>query len=279
MGDEEENDLTLEPESGETAAAEMDGGGGLEAALAAHEDAVDRLLKAHSRLGSAVKGWKKACQVGHLANRQKAAAAAHDVLADVDSAVAEATESWDFDVHGYLDSERWRREVEGVAHRKYGLRVVQNEAAQQLVSSPVAVSALPGRSALRIGRATWPAIRPTAVAAELKRLHDRVSEKSSQEFLESLYKACEHESRDGRLFIAFHKAYELFSLAPGFKKETPRDAFAEALYALHRSGVQATRGGKVVQWEWPSGKVKEREVFTVLAEDGRALRYYGMWFR
>jgi hypothetical protein len=219
-----------------------------------------------------------------MSNRDKSAAETCRRLDEASAAIRNAVGTWAFDVQSYLQGARWRDEVEAIARERHGLRVIRNDAAQQLISSPVAVQALPGQGRLRIGggRGSWPAIRPSAVAAELKRLRDRASEANSQEFLESLYRACERQERqrgDGRMFITFREAYDLFCLAPGYRKENTRQVFGEMLYTLHRSGIQATRTGKVVQWEWPSARVKETEIFTVLAEDGSTLRYYGIWFR
>ena len=45
----------------------------LEKALQEHEEQVDTLLKNATKYVGALKAWKKACQLGHLANLQKAA--------------------------------------------------------------------------------------------------------------------------------------------------------------------------------------------------------------
>lgn len=201
------------------------------------------------------------------------------LLRDVDEAVENARQSWRFDAAAYLESPLWREEVMELARERYGLRVMEDAVSQQLLSAPVAVQAAPGRRVLRIGRANWPSLRPAAVAAELKRLRERISGANSQEFLESLYAACERQSGDGRRFITFREAYDLFCLAPGYKKENPPAVFGIALYSLHRSGITSTRAGKVIHWEWPSAKVKDRDIFRVRADDGRELPYWGMHFQ
>lgn len=251
----------------------------LEPVLAAHQQEVERLAKSLKRLGAAVRAWKKACVMGHMVNRARSAQAAVQQLEELGESAREAADSWEFDVQAYLESPEWRREVIEAARARHGMRVHDDEAGSQLLSTPVAVQAQPAREALRIGRASWPAIRPSAVADELKRLRDRLSESNSQEFLESLYAACQWQKRDDRLFITFRKAYELFCLAPGYRKENPRSVFGMQIYALHRSGTHTTRSGKAIQWEWPSGKPQDRDIFEVRAEDGRQLRFYGIWFR
>jgi hypothetical protein len=280
--DEEEDRKT---NGGEADGSTPPGGDDLESALASHEQAVDRAAREVARLTSAIRTWKKACQTGHMANRKRYAENCVKFLEEAESAIRAAADGWTFDVQSYLEGSGWREEVEGEARGRYGLRVHRNEAARQLISSPVAVSALPGRAILRIGRASWPAIRPSAVAAELKRLHDRVSDANSQEFLESLYAACMRQVREGTarrasgmVYVKLRDAYELFCLAPGYRRENPPQVFGEALYALHHSdSVRTTRAGKKFEWEWPTGKPKERDIFRVVAGDGTTVSYYGIW--
>src|SRR5579872_5847746 len=151
--------------------------------LQEHEERVDALLKTANRYVGALKAWKKACQTGHMANRQKAAAQAEEMAPALAAPTAETAASWDFDVRAYLDSDEWRCELEA-ATEKQALRVLED--GDNLISSPVIVRAQPGRGMLRIGKINWPTIHPKVTAAELKRLRDRASAANSQEFLESL---------------------------------------------------------------------------------------------
>jgi hypothetical protein len=251
----------------------------LEEALAAHEEAVRSAAKAVDNLRKAMKSWEKAAAAGHMANRRKAAETAARLSSGIQSALDAAQGSWRFDVSSYLQGGGWRQEVVEAARSRYGLRVLDEQAIAQLISSPVTVQAIPAREALRISKQLWPAIRPSVVATELKRLRDRLSAAGVQELAERLYDACRREARDGRMYIAFRTAYDLFSLAPDWKRENSPTVFAQALHALHISDVKTTRSGKVLQWEWPSGKPKPADVFSVRAEDGREMRYFGLWFR
>jgi hypothetical protein len=249
----------------------------LEDALQQEEEQVDALLKEAAKYLSALKAWKKACHVGHLGNRQKASAQASEQARLLSGPATEAASAWNFDVRAYLEGAPWRQELQAAAAEKYGLRVLEEE--ETLVSSPVVVRSQPGRGVLQLGRVNWPAIRPRVVAAELKRLRDRTAAANSQEFVESLFAVWEHISRDSGVFAKFRDVYDLFCLTPGWKKENPPAAFGQAIYALHRSGVQATRGGRTFEFVYPSGNYRERDVFPVISEDGRPIRYYGIRFR
>lgn len=248
-----------------------------EESLQQHEEAVDALLKSAGKYVTAVKGWKKACQVGHVANMQKAAALAADLGGALPNATSDAAASWAFDVRAYLESDEWVRELQDTAATQNGVRTIPD--GDTLISSPVTVRSQPGRGTLSIGRANWPAIRPRVVAAELKRLRDKTLAANSQEFLESLFGASEHLSTGKDSFVKFRDIYDLFCLSPGYKKDNPPAAFAQQIYALHRSEQRTTRAGRKLEFEYPSGNSKERDIFAVVAEDGRPIRYYGIWFK
>jgi len=249
----------------------------LEDALQEQEAKVDDLLKSASKYLGALKGWKKACQTGHLGNRQKAAALASELFSPLSLAAAEVADSWKFDVRGYLESEEWRVELRNAAE-KLNLRIL--EEGETLISSPLIVRAVPGRAALALGKVVWPNIRPSIAANELKRLRERAAAGNSQEFADSLFAASRHLSPDTPApFTRFREIYALFALTPGWKKENPEVAFGQAIYALHRSGLSTTRSGRKFEFEYPSGNVKDKDIFTVIAEDGRPIRYWGVQFR
>jgi hypothetical protein len=249
----------------------------LEDALQEQETLVDDLLKSATKYVAALKSWKKACQIGHLGNRQKSAAQATELVAPLSQAAEFAAESWQFDARTYLESGEWRTELRAAAE-KLGLRVL--EEGDTLISSPLVVRAIPGRTALALGKASWPSLRPGPPPPPLKRLRERAAAGNSQEFADSLFAACRHLTPDNEApFARFRDIYALYSLTPGWKKENPEAAFGQAIYALHRSGLSVTRAGRKFEFEYPSGNVKERDLFTVIAEDGRPIRYWGVQFR
>ena len=249
----------------------------LEDALQTQEEQVDDLLKSATKYLAALKSWKKACQIGHLGNRSKAAAQAVEQAPALAPPVSEAADAWLFDIREYLESGNWREELRTAAE-KQGLRAL--EEGENLISSPLVVRAVPGRSALTLGKTHWPALRPRVVAAELKRLRERVNSGNSQEFMESLFAVSQRLSPDESApFAKFRDIYDLFSLTPGWKKDNPPAAFGQAIYALHRSGLLTTRAGRKFEFEYPSGNAKDRDIYTVIAENGRPIRYYGIQFR
>ena len=253
-----------------------DAGVNIEEAWQADEERADALLKAANKYVGVLKAWKKATLSGHFGNRQKAAAQAEELARTLAEPTGEAASAWTFDVREYLVGDFWRTELEEAA-AKAELRLIEDN--ETLISSPVVVRSQPGRGIIQIGKVNWPQIRPRVVVSELKRLRDRAAGANSQEFVESLAAAVAYLQRPGEPFVKFFDIYNMFSLTPGWKKENPPAAFAQAIYALHRSEVTSTRGGKRYEIIYPSANFKEKEVFPVMAEDGRAIRYFGIRFR
>jgi hypothetical protein len=249
----------------------------LEQALEQQQERVDALIKSAKKYTSALTAWKKACQTGHVVNLQKNAALAEELAAALAEPTSDASESWDFDVRAYLESAQWRKELRSVAAARHELRTIEDE--DLLISSPVVVRAQPGRNSLQIGKVNWPNIHPQLVAAELKRLRDRTAAAKSQDFLEALYRTCLRSTRPEVLFVKFREVYDRWCDTPGFKKENPLPAFAQQIYALQRSGIRTTKAGNRFVIEGPAGHPKERDILSVIAEDGQTIRYYGITFR
>lgn len=250
----------------------------LDRALQEHEEQVDTLLKTANRYVGALKAWKKACQIGHIGNLQKAAAQAGELSVALPETTADTKSAWTFDVRDYLAGDVWREELQAISAERFSLRTLAEEDGS-LISSPITVRSQPLRSTLALGKVNWPAIRPKVVAAELKRLRDRTGAANSQEFVESLYGASVQLSSKGDPHAKFRDIYDLFCLTPGYKKENPLAAFGQQLYALHRSDVRATRAARRFEIEYATGSYKEKDVFTVLSEDGRPIRYFNIFFK
>lgn len=248
----------------------------LEQALQEHEDQVDALMKAANRYVSALKAWKKACQIGHIGNLQKAAAQSEELIGALPETTGQTRSHWDFDLRSYLSEDHWRKELQEIAAERYNLRTVPEE--DVLISSPITVHSQPNRNALAFGKVNWPAIRPRVVAAELKRLRDRTASANSQEFAESLLGACQYLDKKDQPFARFRDIYDLFCLTPGYKKENSPAAFGQQIYALQRSDIRATRSNRKFEIEYATGAAKAKDIFTVTAEDGRQIRYYSIWF-
>ncbi len=253
----------------------------LEEALAEHERRIDSALRQSAQLTSTVKAWKNATAEGKLADRQKLADRALELSSSVIDPVRFAADSWSFDAREYLTSEAWRQEImEGA--RTAGHRLfVEGEA---LLSSPVMVRSDPNRLSLLIGKTRWGKLRPNLVVEELQKIRAKGQrQKNVQESLDALFAAAKfldkHPGPTGSVKAKIRDIYDLYSLTPGWKKDNPESSFAQDLYALHRSDLRVTRGDMRYEFEFPTGQPKPRDLFEVIDESGRPIRYYMIHFR
>ena len=244
--------------------------------LVEQERRVDELVKAAAKLNTTLKNWKKACTDGNAANLQKHGLEAADLTARLNVTVPGTVSAWQFDVRSYLDSGEWRTDLMAACAAQ-GLRVLEEDTV--IVSPPVLVRAQPAALRLQIGKDNWPSLSPRLTAARLKKLNEKsASAAQLQQFLNAVYDAASKISSQGNTYSRFREIYDLFALAPGWAKENTVASFAQQIYALHKSEVMTTRDGKRYEIEYASGKPKEKDVFMVVADDGRQIRYYGVWF-
>lgn len=243
-------------------------------ALREDEERVDALLKSAKKYLAALQAWKKSAQTGNYVARQKAVETARQTAPTLSSPVEDAADAWSYDVAAWLQTDALREIQE--AGSRIGLRTLRD--GETLVAPPVVVRAIPTRNALKIGKDNRTNLRPRVVAEELKKLRDRKSAAGSAEFLECLYGIWRKVSSKENPAARFRDIYDYFSLTPGWKKDNPEGAFGQSLYALQTSGLRMTRKEVPFQIEWPSGNVKDKDLFTVYAEDGKPLRYYAIRF-
>lgn len=249
----------------------------LEQSLKDQEEQVDALLRSANKYLGTLKAWKKACSIGHINDMLKTSALAEELVRALPDSVSKAKESWTFDVADYLATDAWRKELQEVASSQFSLRTLEDDA--NLISSPIVVRTFPYRNSMGIGKVNWLALRPKIVAKELKRLRDRAAAANSQEFIESLHQACVHLHGKGVVDVKFRDIYDMYCLTPGYKKENPPAAFGQQIYALHRSDVRTTKGNKKIEIEYATGAVKTNDLFSVVAEDGRTIRYFTLYFK
>ena len=251
----------------------------LERALDDEVERVKALEKQVSNLRSAVKAWLKAAQVGQIREREKSSSRTEMLVRQLCEAVEAAVREWNFNLDAYLERGTWQEELKRLAQQTGAVRTFAADYPDALIVPPVTVRAVPANQSLQIGKKLFPQIRPSFVHDHLKRLRDRMyAPAASSEFLESLYQVAIREANGPNPFITFRRAYDIFCLAPGYKRDNSRIDFALSIFALQKSGLKTTRRGVSFKIEWPAANCKPSDVFTVIDEDGRTLKYYGIQF-
>ncbi len=246
-------------------------------ALKEQELQVSDLIKTAEKYLASLKSWKKACETGHLVNRQKAADSANSLVKELEIPTNEAAGSWNLNAQEYLESSAWIEEL-GAACSKINLRVVIED--DHIVSPPVIVRAQPHQARLLLGKKPWSAVHPAVIAKELKRLNEiSINERECQQFLNSVYEACKRDSSDKNdLRTKFIDVFKRWEMTPGYKVENSRASFGQQINALDESGVRTTKDGKVFHLDGPDGKAN-KDIFDVVSKDGLSKQYFIIWFQ
>lgn len=250
----------------------------LEEALGRVEAIADSAAKAIASTTKELKAVRTAAHTGKLRDLQRSLAnvvQSADALRDV---VKELGESWHFDERRYFESGQYTAELIETA-RNLGVRVLQDD--DRVLSYPCIVRVIASESAVDIDRKRLRAIRPSVLAAELRKQQERTPRFKAEHFLETLYRAYRLKLAENGLepgaTVRLADIYELLTLGPGAKDYT-KPEFARDLYLLDRSGTETTRSGHRVSLPAATG-TKGSGVLTTVTVDGEMKLYYGLAFR
>ncbi|HSR21973.1 MAG TPA: hypothetical protein VLW53_00370 [Candidatus Eisenbacteria bacterium] len=154
-----------------------------------------------------------------------------------------ARQSWAFDGQRHLESGAYVAELMGSAEAA-GLDGVR-EVDGQVYSFPVVIKVDARDLSVKVGRRTQRGVRPTAVAALLKRLRSQPSKDNLRPLLVALEKAylAATGGHDG-VAVPLRRIYDLLVLRPGQGREYTEVDFLLDVYRLDRAGVQVTPSGR-----------------------------------
>jgi hypothetical protein len=211
----------------------------LNESLSEYEKPVDLWLEAAKKQVAAVTRLQKAVQSGAVRDveklRQNALSASESV-----SAAAESCPALDFDAPTYLSSGEFTAELAEAAERA-GVSLFERDGV--LFVYPVLVRPEPELSAVRIDKTLVFSLRPSTLAAQLKRLQARDPKARPERFLETLFSAYELVRGDAYLDVPLTRIYETLTLLPGSEKDYTLLDFTRDLYFLDISGVVTTKKG------------------------------------
>lgn len=194
-------------------------------------------------------------------------------------------EGWSFDAARYVRSGAYLDELKVVA-ADAGLTL--HEQNGRIFSYPVLLRILESDIALTIDRKKTRTMRPSYLAALLKKANVQPPKFRVEPFLKALYAAygwAGHEEgrTPGELrgpTLELAKLYEILVLFPGQAKEYSRQEFARDLYLLDSSGVRETAGGFQFSLHASTGtRGNQAKLFEIVDRDGARKTYYAISFR
>jgi hypothetical protein len=214
----------------------------LEDVLGRVEQAAEGAVRSAAELGRIFKQAKAAASKGKLSDLDRAIDQASQQLAAAAERLRILDESWVFDAASYFDSGAYGEELLA-ALEKEDLRPVERDG--RILSFPSIVRILPSEQAIEIDRKKERSVRPSVVAAGLKKGRLKKAGLRPEQLIEVLYSAY-------RPLVAQHKRvgnvklldiHALLTQLP-HAKEYSRPEFARDLLQLDMSGVRKTKGGQ-----------------------------------
>jgi hypothetical protein len=252
--------------------------GGLESALAATEDRVDAALKATAAVARELKKAKTGAERGQLRDLRRSLSSAALLAGEAARAAEDAGSSFGFDVHEYMESGSYAKELLEAAGAQ---DVAMFEADERLLCYPSLIKVLPGDSAVEIDRRREKRLRPSVLVGLLAVTQARPPRFRPAPFLESLERAyvlvrSRGQHRDGAV-VRLVDVWGVLTLLPGQQLDYTRAEFARDLYLLDSSAVATAKSGRVLRWHASSGTRGSGTLATV-AKTGQQQLYWGISF-
>lgn len=252
---------------------------GLDAALAAMEEAIASAQAKANALATALKRARKAAEAGKISELEKALAALHE---RADAASAEASDlaaQWTFDAKAYLDAGYLKELREAAAAG--GLSIHEKDG--RLYAFPLALRIEKNDAAVRIGKKIERSIRPAALVKILATAQKRPMRFSEEKFLDLLYKTYVKVTRhdwDKRtsgqgLAIPLIEIHETLTLLPG--TDYSLEEFGRDLLLLSRRPELRTRDGASLRFPG-SALARRAPPIKVYDEEGRKRAFVGLAF-
>lgn len=257
----------------------IEGSGRLEDLLAATEAEAERAVGVTKRLASAAAAARKAAATGDLRGLRRSFAAAEEALADAAEAIGQLGESWPLsedEEAQLLASGAFTAELMEQA-RVAGLAIFEQDGV--ITTYPSLVRVLPRQGAVSIDRKPHRQIRPSRLAAHLKRLQDREPSLNPERFAEMLFAAYRILAPEPGAMVRLSDVHRALTLLPGSAREYGLQEFARDVYLLDRSGRTTTRSGARLRISTGATAARERRnLLSVMTRDGVEKTYYGIEF-
>ena len=254
----------------------------LEEALTKTDADAEAALKAASAAIRSLKKFRAAAHTGDLRELRRTIDAAEQSMTTLQQQFANAKEGWNFDEEAYLTGSDFTRELLQTA-KQTGVRIFQD--GDRLYCYPHLIRVLPADRAVLIDKARERRLRPTFLVSRLKELQNKPVRFRPESFLESLWDAYDAAARmrgsnggPAGDVIPLLEIYDLLTMLPGQSKEYSLQEFARDIYLLDKSGVNRTKKGFVVSWPASSGTRSTGKTITVITQEGRDQKYYGIAF-
>lgn len=252
--------------------------GKLESTLGTSQERADAALKVAATVTRELRKAKGAAANGQIREMRRALGTAGNIADELSAAVAQVRAACEFDEEAYLASGEYAKELLDLAAES-GVAMFEED--ERLLCYPSLVRVVAADSTIEIDRRRERRLRPSVVVGLLAAAQQRPPRFRPEPFLESLEGGYELViAKEGKRADAVARLTDIWAaltLLPGQGKDYTRPEFARDLYLLDQSGVQKTRGGRMLRWHASSG-TRTTGVLTTVARTGQQQRYWGVSF-
>jgi hypothetical protein len=213
----------------------------LEATLTAVQEAADRALTSSADLTRLIKQARSAATTGKLPDLAKALAQTRQQLALIQERLTALEETWSFDAREHFDTGAYARELLAEIERQE-LRPVERDG--RILCYPSILRIVAGEQALEVDRKKERRVRPSFVAAELKKHAGRKTGMKPELMIEILYRAWEPlvSRQKGARVVRAIDIFDLLTQLPQ-AREYSKPEFARDLLQLDMSLIRETKAG------------------------------------
>ena len=260
---------------------------GLEQAFDDTEKAAEAARKSAASVVSQARAMAKAAQTGNIALIKRSQEKLEDAAKALQHEVGRAGSCWPFtdEEEQRLFEEDYAAQLTGAA-ADAGLDMHERDGL--LISYPSIVRILAADRAVRVDRKKISTIRPSYLAALLRKNRDKTGGFAPNRFLEALYAVYSDIvrgdspgllGRDGGRVVPLARIYRLMTALPGIARDYDRSDFARDLYVLDSEGPHRTRNGAAVSFPSSTGtRQRKSDLFSFVGPEGDNVEYYGIRF-
>jgi hypothetical protein len=248
----------------------------LEDALSRVEQAADGAMRSTADLGRIFKQAKTAAAKGKLSDIDRAIDQARQQLATASERLRLLEASWDFNAAVHFDTGAYGDELLSAMERE-DLRPVERDG--RILSFPSIVRILPAEQAIEIDRKKERSVRPSVVAAELKKRRSKKAGLRPEQLVEVLFAAYQPlvARQKGIGVVKLLDIHALLTQLPQ-AKEYSRPEFARDLLQLDMSGVRQTKGGQKLELRADTS-VRGGAVLSAVTPEGEVRIYSSVEFK
>ncbi len=250
--------------------------GTLEATLSAFQEAADRALASATGLTRLLKQARTAAITGKLPDLEKALAQSRQQLTLIQERLTALEATWSFDARAHFDSGAYASELIEEIERQ-DLRPIDRDG--RILCYPSILRINPAEQALEVDRKKERRVRPSFVAAELKKHAGRKTGMRPEQMIEILYRAYEPlvARQKGTRVVRATDIFDLLTQLPQ-AKEYSKQEFARDLLQLDMSAVRETKKGHTLKLRADTG-AKGSAVLAAVTPEGEVRIYSGVEFK